>query len=82
MGHKINERNIGSSKLDSSPKKGAKRLTASEAELASAILEKVYESMKESSDDGKWYDEGNFVLSLNGEQMYDLFEAKRKLKNG
>jgi len=84
MAHRINERNIGNIKLDVSPKKRAsKKLTSSEAQIVDIILERVYESMKKAElSEDLWYDEGNFVLSLTGEQMYDLFEARRKLKNG
>ena len=81
MGHRINERNIGNIKLDGSPKKGAKKLTSSEKEISYLVLERVYDRMRENTEDGRFYDNGDIVLTMTGEQMYDLFHAIRKLKN-
>jgi len=55
MGHRINEKNIGNSTLES-------------------IV-----AMEEDQITGTYTDGGRITLSLTGEQMYDLFEAKRKL---
>jgi hypothetical protein len=79
MGYRINERNIGNSKLDGSPKKRSQKLTADEIETISMILSKVYDAMEEDEITGTHTDGGRITLSLTGEQMYDLFEAKRKL---
>lgn len=82
MGYLINERNYGNWTLDGEPKKKtSKKLTISEIETIAMILEKVYDSMEEDEITGTWTDGGRIVLSLCGEQMYDLFEAKRKLNS-
>jgi len=79
MGYRINERNIGNSKLDGSPKKRSQKLTADELETIAMILDKVYDAMEQDEITGTHTDGGRITLSLTGEQMYDLFEAKRKL---
>ena len=80
---RINERNIGGVSVDSTPKKrNAKRLTPFERELVASILERVYSAMEADEVTGTHTDGGRIVLSLTGEQMFDLFEAKRKLANG
>ena len=81
MGHRINERNIGNSTLDAAPKKRSKKLTAEEWAILLHIADKVYDSMEADEVTGTYVDEGRIVLSLTGEQMFDLFEAKRKLHN-
>ena len=79
MGHRINERNIGNSTLDAAPKKRSKNLTSDEIETVAMILAKVYDAMEEDEITGTHTDGGTITLSLTGEQMFDLFEAKRKL---
>ena len=81
MSHRINERNIGNSTLEGMPKKRSKKLTSDEIETISMILSKVYDAMQEDEIMGTHTDGGRITLSLNGEQMFDLFEAKRKLNN-
>lgn len=81
MSQRINDRNIGNTKIDGSPKKGTKKLTLEEWAVIDLILGKVYDAMEEDELLGRYVDGGRFVLSLTGEQMYDLFEAKRKLHN-
>ena len=81
MGHRINERNIGNSTLDATPKKRGQKLTADEWAVIRLITEKVYDAMEEDEITGTHTDGGRITLSLNGEQMFDLFEAKRKLHN-
>jgi hypothetical protein len=80
MGYRINERNIGSSKLDAEPKKRSQKLTANEIETVKMILGKVYDAMQEDEVTGTHTDGGRITISLTGEQMYDLFEAKRKMQ--
>lgn len=80
-GYRINDRNIGNSTLKSSPKKRGQKLTIDEYSVVDLILSKVYDCMTEDEILQKFVDGGNFVLALSGEQMYDLFEAKRKLKS-
>lgn len=81
MGHRINERNIGNSTLDAAPKNRSQKLTADELETISIILSNVYDTMEEDEITGTYTDGGRITLSLTGEQMFDLFEAKRKLHN-
>lgn len=80
MAHRINERNIGNSTLDAMPKKRSKKLTDYELQTVSMILEIVYDAMQEDDVTGTHTDGGRITLSLTGEQMFDLFEAKRKMK--
>jgi hypothetical protein len=82
MKNLINERNIGNSTLDSMPKIRSKKLTSYEIETIAMILSKVYDAMQEDEITGTHTDGGRITLSLTGEQMFDLFEAKRKLING
>lgn len=79
MGHRINERNIGNSTLEAAPKKRSQKLTTDEIETIATILSKVYDAMEEDEITSTYTDGGRITLSLNGEQMFDLFEAKRKL---
>jgi hypothetical protein len=79
MGYRINERNIGNSTLDAQPKIRSQKLTADELETISMILSVVYDAMEEDDITGTHTDGGRITLSLTGEQMFDLFEAKRKL---
>lgn len=78
---RINEKNIGNSTLESAPKKRAKKLTAEEMEIIFYIANKVYNAMELDEVTNTFIDEGRIVLSLTGEQMFDLFEANRKLQN-
>ena len=78
MKTRINERNIGNSRLDAMPKKRSNKLTADELETISMILSKVYDAMEADEVTGTHTDGGRITLSLSGEQMFDLFEAKRK----
>lgn len=80
MAHRINEKNIGNSTLDAMPKKRSKKLTDYELQTVSIILETVYDAMQEDDVTGTHTDGGRITLSLTGEQMFDLFEAKRKMK--
>jgi isopenicillin N synthase-like dioxygenase len=79
MAHRINERNIGNSTLDAAPKKRGQKLTADEWDVIRLIIENVYDAMEEDEITGTHTDGGRITLSLTGEQMFDLFEAKRKL---
>jgi hypothetical protein len=81
MGHRINDRNIGGSKLDGAPKKRSQKLTANEIETIYKVISNVYDAMKldDIVGDAIFTDGGRITLSLTGEQMFDLFEAKRKL---
>jgi hypothetical protein len=79
MAHRINERNIGNSTLEAAPKKLSQKLTADELETITMILSKVYDAMEEDEITGTHTDGGRVTLSLTSEQMFDLFEAKRKL---
>jgi hypothetical protein len=79
MGYRINEKNIGNSTLESTPKKRSQKLTYYEIETIGMILSKVYDAMEEDEITGTHTDGGRITLSLTGEQMFDLFEAKRKL---
>jgi hypothetical protein len=81
MGYRINERNIGNSTLDASPKKKGQKLNIDEYSVLRLILEKVYDAMEEDEITGTHTDGGRITLSLTGEQMFDLFEAKRKLNS-
>jgi len=81
MGQRINERNIGNTTLDATPKKRSQKLTFDELETVSMILAKVYDAMEEDEITGTHTDGGRITLSLTGEQMFDLFEAKRKLNS-
>jgi hypothetical protein len=80
MAHRINERNIGNSTLDAAPKKRSKKLTTDELETIAMILSKVYNAMEYEEDLNAYVEGGRITLYLTGEQMFDLFEAKRKLK--
>jgi hypothetical protein len=79
MGYKINERNTGNRKLDGAPKKRSQKLTTDELETIAMILSKVYDAMEEDEITGTFTDGGRITLSLTGEQMFDLFESKRKI---
>ena len=79
MGYRINERNIGNSTLEATPKKRSKKLTADELETIAMIISNVYDAMENDEVTGTWTDGGRITLSLTGEQMFDLFEARRKL---
>jgi hypothetical protein len=85
MAHRINERNIGNSTLEGMPKKRSKKFTSDESELILDILLRVYDAMEEDEFQNIWYngktyvDGGRFILSLTGEQMFDLREAIIKL---
>jgi hypothetical protein len=79
MGYRINERNIGNSTLEAAPKKRSQKLTYYEIETIGMIISKVYDAMEEDEITGTHTDGGRITLSLTGEQMFDLFEAKRKL---
>ena len=76
---RINERNIGNSTLDTRPKVRGQKLNIDEYSIVRIILEKVYDAMEEDNIMETYTDGGRVLLSLTGEQMYDLFEAKRKL---
>jgi hypothetical protein len=78
MAHRINERNVGNSAFSGMPKKGTKKLNTEEVEILLKIASVVYDAMHQN-EDGKFYDNGNILLSLKGEEMYDLFQAQRKL---
>jgi hypothetical protein len=78
---RINERNIGNSTLDAAPKKRGNKLNADELETIAAILTGVYDAMEQDDVTGTYTDGGRIVFSLTGEQMYDLFEARRKINN-
>lgn len=76
-----NERNSGNWTLDGEPKKNtSKKLNADEKETALHILQSVYDAMEYEQDANMYVEGGRITLSLTGEQMYDLFEAIRKLK--
>lgn len=77
--HRINERNIGYSTLDSAPKKRSKKLNADELSIISLILHKVYDAMESDEITNTFTDGGRITLSLTGEQMFDLFQAKMKI---
>lgn len=79
--YRINERNIGNSTLDASPKKKGQKLNIEEYSVVRLILEKVYDAMQEDEITETHTDGGRITLSLTGEQMFDLFEAKRKLNS-
>ena len=80
MAHRINEGNRGFWTLDGNPKKRkGLKLTAFELEVVSLILENVYSAMDEDEITGTHTDGGRITVSLTGEQMFDLFEAKRKI---
>ena len=79
MAHRINERNIGNSTLNANPKTKGKKLNIDEYSVLMLILEKVYDAMQEDEVTGTHTDGGRITLSLTGKQMFDLFEAKRKL---
>jgi hypothetical protein len=81
MGYRINERNIGNSTLAASPKKKGQKLNIDEYSVLRLILEKVYDAMEEDEITGTHTDGGRITLSLTGEQMFDLFEAKRKMNS-
>ena len=79
MGYRINERNIGKTTLEAMPKKRSLKLTSDELETVAMILSKVYDAMEKDEITKTHTDGGRITLSLTGEQMFDLFEAKRKL---
>jgi len=79
MGYRINERNIGNTTLEAMPKKRSLKLTSDELETVGMILSRVYDAMEEDEITKTHTDGGRITLSLTGEQMFDLFEAKRKL---
>jgi len=79
MGHRINERNIGHTSLEGEAKKRGKKLNADEIEVVKLILNCVYDSMEKDESLGMFIDGGRITIGLTGEQMYDLFEAKRKI---
>jgi hypothetical protein len=81
MGHRINERNTGTWTLESKPKKRSAKLSADEIDTIAMILSKVYDAMEEDDVTGTHTDGGRITLSLTGEQMFDLFQAKWKLNN-
>ncbi len=80
MGYRINERNIGNNTLDAKPKKKGKKLNIDEYGVVQVILERVYNAMKEDEITKTYTDGGRITISLTGEEMFDLFEAKRKIK--
>lgn len=79
MGYRINERNIGVHKIDGSPKNGGKKLTQNEMDTVAIVISRVYDAMEQDEVTGAFTDGGRIVISLTGEQMFDLFEAKRKI---
>ena len=79
MAQRINERNIGNVTLDSRPKKKWEKLNNDELAVIELILQNVYDAMEQDEILGTFIDGGRVVLSLTGEQMFDLFEAKRKI---
>jgi hypothetical protein len=79
MGHRINERNNGNSRLDSAPKKRSQKLTKDELETILIVITEVYNAMEEDEITGTYTDGGRITLSLTAERMFDLFETKRKL---
>ena len=79
MGHRINERNIGNSTLDGMPKKRGQKLKLDEYSVVRLILEKVYDAMEYDETTSTYTDGGRITLSLTCDQVYDLFEAKRKV---
>ena len=81
MIHRINERNIGNSTLEAKPKTKGQKLNIDEYSVLILILEKVYDAMEADEITGTHTDGGRITLSLTGEQMFDLFEAKRKLNS-
>jgi hypothetical protein len=81
MANRINEKNIGNSTLCGSPKKKGQKLKFDEYSVLRLIIEKVYDAMEEDEITGTHTDGGRITLSLTGEQMFDLFEAKRKLNS-
>ena len=80
MGCRVNDRNIGNSTLGSMPKKNSQKLTREEIDTMKLILENVYDAMQEDEIMGTYTDGGRITLSLTGEQMFDLFQAKMKMK--
>ena len=80
MAHRINERNLGSVTIESTPKKATKKITNLEWEVLLKIATTVYDAMAEDEVTGTYTDGGRIVLSLCGIEMYDLFEAKRKIR--
>jgi hypothetical protein len=78
---RINERNIGNSALDSKPKRKGQKLNIDEYSVLSYVLEKVYDAMEPDEITGTFTDGGRITISLTGEQMFDLFETKRKLNS-
>lgn len=80
MNRRFNERNIGNSTLDGKPKRKGTKLNINEYSVLELVLEKVYEAMQADEITSTYTDGGRITLSLTGEQMFDLFEVKRKLK--
>jgi hypothetical protein len=81
MLHRINDKNFGNSKLDSQPKKKSQKLNLDEYTVLCFILEKVYDAMQDDEITQTFTDGGRITLSLTGEQMLNLFEAKSKLND-
>lgn len=71
---------MGTVTVASTPKKKATKLYEDEVAVVQIILNKVYEAMEQDNVTGTFTDGGRITISLTGEQMYDLFEAKRKLQ--
>lgn len=57
------------------------KLNIDEYYVLRSILEKVYNAMQEDEITETYTDGGRITLSLTGEQMFDLFEAKRKINS-
>ena len=79
MGHRINERNIGNYTNDCNLKKRANKLNNYDLLIIKIVLNKVYDCMDLDDSISMYTDGGRFVLGLNGEQMYDLLQAKNKI---
>ena len=77
---RINERNIGDTKHDSSAKKRSlkKPLTESERDVLLKVIIEVREAMRMDGD-GLFYDGGRFTLCLTEDEMNDLFNCRIKL---
>jgi len=80
MKKRINEKNTGNIKIDGTAKKNCRlKFTENEYETMFIILKTVYNAMEEDEITQSYIDMGKIVLSLKGEQMFDLFESCRKL---
>jgi hypothetical protein len=77
--NRINEANIGRSRLDGAPKGKRSKLTFDEFSILQHIAASVYDAMEADEVTGTFTDGGRITIGLTGEQMFDLFEAKRKL---